>query len=107
MSVIADHLTNNEIIAIVGLRMRQRRLERNMTVDDLALHAGVNRKTILALESGEDIRLSSVIKILRSMNMLGLLESAIPDTLPGGAALSAAGRVRMRASGRPGKVQRA
>ena len=104
MSVIADHLTNNEIRAIIGLRLRQRRLERNQLIEDLALHAGVNRKTIMALESGEDIRLSSLIKILRSMNMLGLLESAIPDSLPSGDALSGSDRVRIRAASRLRKV---
>jgi len=104
MSVIADHLTNNEIHAIIGLRLRQRRLERNQLIEDLALHAGVNRKTIMALESGEDIRLSSLIKILRSMNMLGLLESAIPDSLPSGDALSGSDRVRIRAASRSRKV---
>lgn len=104
MSIIADHLTNKEILAVVGLRLRQRRLERNQLVDDLATHAGVNRKTILALESGEDVRLSSLIKILRSMNMLGLLESAIPDSLPGGesiiGAISRSAHTRLRAAGK-------
>lgn len=103
MSIIADHLTNTEIQALIGQRFRQQRLERNQPVDDIALHAGVNRKTILALEAGEDIRLSSLIKILRSMNMLGLLEAAIPDSLPGGAALTGGDHVRVRASGRSRK----
>ncbi len=105
MSIIADHLTCAEILDTIGQRLRQRRLERNLSVDELAAHAGLNRKTILALEAGEDIRLSSLVKILRSMNMLGLLESAIPDTLPGGAALSASGQRRLRASAQVRKVQ--
>lgn len=100
MSVIADHLTTKEIASIVGRRLRQRRLERNLGVDEQAAHAGVNRKTVLAMEAGEDIRFSSLIKILSSLNMLGLLESAIPDSLPGGEALSVSGHVRVRASGK-------
>ena len=98
MSVIADHMTNGEILEVLGQRLRQRRLERNLSVDELATHAGLNRKTILALEVGEDIRFSSVIKILRSMNLLGLLESAVPDHLPGGEAVSSSGQIRLRAS---------
>ena len=97
MSIIADYLTKAEILAVIGQRLRQRRLERKLLVDDLATHAGVNRKTILALESGEDIRLSSLIKILRSLDMLGLLEAAIPDSLPGSAALLRSGQTRVRA----------
>ncbi len=105
MSTIADHLTGSEILGTIGQRLRQRRLERNLSVEQLAAHAGLNRKTILALEAGEDIRLSSLLKILRSMNLLGLLESAIPDTLPGGAALSANGQRRQRASAPPRTVR--
>jgi len=97
MSVIAYFLTDLEIREILAQRLRQRRLERNLMVDDLAVHAGVNRKTILALESGKDIRLSSLIKILRSLDMLGLIEAAIPDSLPGSAALVRGGRPRTSA----------
>ena len=100
MAIIADYLTGDEIVALIGQRLRQRRLERNMTVDDLALHTGLNRKTILGLETGGDIRLSSLLRILRSLNMLGLLESAIPDHLPAGAAIAAGGQLRRRAHGK-------
>ena len=79
-------------------------LDRFSPVEELADHAGVNRKTVLALEAGEDIRVSSLIKILRSMNMLGLLESAIPDSLPGGAAVSRGNHVRLRAAARTKKA---
>ena len=95
MSIIADHLTNKEIMSLVGSRLRQRR---NKTVDEQSVHAGVNRKTILSLESGKDITFSSLIKILRSMNMLGVLETAIPDSLPGNEALTATSKLRVRAS---------
>lgn len=100
MTIIADYLTGDEVLAVIGQRLRQRRLERNLTVDDLAAHTGLNRKTILALETGGDIRLSSLIHILRSLNMLGVLEAAIPDTLPGEGAMVAGGRLRQRAYAR-------
>jgi len=103
MSVIADHLTNSEILEVLGQRLRLRRLERNLSVDELATHAGLNRKTVLAVEAGEDTRFSSMIKILRSMNLLGLLESAVPDHLPGGEAVSSTGQFRLRASAKARK----
>lgn len=103
MPIIADFLTTTEVLTVVGQRLRQRRLERSLLADDLAKHAGVNRKTILALESGADIKLSSLIKILRSMNMLGLLEVAIPDRLPTGAGLVNGTYPRVRASHSKGK----
>ena len=106
MSIIADHLTNDEVLSVVGQRLRQRRLERNLLIDDLAVHAGVNRKTVLALESGGDIRLSSLIKILRSLDILSFLEAAIPDSLPGSAALVRGGKPRTRARGARSKAER-
>ena len=97
MSSIGDYLTKDEILQQVGERLRNRRLERNLPVDQLAKKAGLNRKTILDMEAGKDIRLSSLIKLLRGMNMLGVLEAAFPDTLPGSEAFSARGQLRRNA----------
>ncbi|MDK9702526.1 MAG: helix-turn-helix transcriptional regulator [Sulfuritalea sp.] len=99
MSAIGDFLTNDEVIAEVGARLRARRLERNLTVEELAARAGLNRKTVLDLEAGADVRLATVIKVFRALNMLGALDAAIPDTLPGSEAFSNRGQLRQRASG--------
>lgn len=98
MPAISDYLTDAEILQILGFRLRKRRLSRNMLVDDEAVRAGVNRKTVLGIEGGEDIRVSSLIKILRGLDMLGALEAAFPDTLPGGEGISSRGQPRMKAS---------
>ena len=103
MSAIGDFLTSGEILAELGNRLRARRLERNLTIDAVASETGLNRKTILDAESGRDVRLTTVIKLLRIMDMLGTLDAAIPDTLPGGDALSSRGQLRQRASGSRGK----
>lgn len=97
MSSIGDHLASEEVLQQIGARLRSRRLERNIPVNQLAEKTGLNRKTILDIEAGGDIRLSSMVKILRGMNMLGVLEAAFPDTLPGGEALSARGKLRKNA----------
>ena len=65
--------------------------------DQLAEATGLNRKTIMELEAGRDVRLSTVIKVFRVMHLLGILNTALPDTLPGGEALSARGQPRVRA----------
>jgi transcriptional regulator with XRE-family HTH domain len=81
----------------LGSRLRSRRLERNLTTQMLAEKTGLNRKTIMELEAGRDVRLSTVIKIFRVMHLLGVLNATLPDTLPSGQALSARGQPRMRA----------
>lgn len=102
MAAIGDHLTNDEILAEIGARLRARRLERDVTIEDAAAAAGLGRKAILKAERGGDIYLSTLIKILRTTNSLGALDAALPDTLPGSEAFSARGRVRQRASGSRG-----
>lgn len=97
MSSIADFLTDQENMIEIGARLRARRLERNLTTEMLAETTGLNRKTIMDLEAGRDVRLSTILKVFRSMQLLGVLNTTLPDTLPGGQALSSRGQPRMRA----------
>jgi transcriptional regulator with XRE-family HTH domain len=106
MSAIGDFLTNDEVLVELGTRLRSRRLERNLTIDSVAMGTGLNRKTIIDAEGGGDVRMSTVIKILRQMSMLGVIEAAIPDTLPGAEAFSRRGLVRQRASGAPRRLRK-
>jgi len=99
MSTITDYMTNDEIMRMLGERMRSRRLARNIPVDQLANRAGLNRKTIMDLEAGKDVRLSSLVKLLRGLNSLASLEAAFPDILPGGESISSRGQPRVKASG--------
>lgn len=98
MSIIADYQTNDEIIKMVGERVRNRRLGRNIPVDTLADRAGVNRKTIISIEAGEDVRFSSMVKVLRGLDLISSLDAAFPDVLPGGEGISARGQPRLKAS---------
>jgi transcriptional regulator with XRE-family HTH domain len=98
MSSIADVWTNDEVAAQIGTRLRARRLERNHTVDAVAEATGLNRKTILTVERGGDVRFSTVVKLLRHLDLFGALDAAFPDTLPGAEAFSTRGRPRQRAS---------
>lgn len=98
MSTISDFMTNDEIMHLLGERMRSRRLARNIPVDQLADKTGLNRKTIMDLEAGRDVRLSSLVKLLRGLNTLAALEAAFPDVLPGGESISSRGQPRIKAS---------
>jgi len=98
MSAITDFMTNDEIMHLLGERMRSRRLGRNIPVDLLAEKSGLNRKTIMDMEAGKDVRLSSLVKMMRGLNMLASLEAAFPDVLPGGESISSRGQPRVKAS---------
>lgn len=100
MPAIARNLTNDEILVELGTRIRARRLERNLTLEDAAVETGLNRKTWGDLEAGRDVKLSTLVKALRAMNLLGTLDAALPDSLPGGEAFSTRGTLRQRARSR-------
>lgn len=91
-------MTNDEIMSLLGERIKSRRLGRNIPIDQLAERSGLNRKTILELEAGRDVRLSSLIKLLRGLNMISTLEASFPDVLPGGEGISTRGQPRKKAS---------
>ncbi len=97
MAAIGDFLTDSENMVEFGFRLRSRRLERNLTVEMLGRNTGLNRKTIMELEAGRDVRLTTVIKVLRALHLLGVLNTTLPDTLPGNEALSSRGQPRVRA----------
>jgi transcriptional regulator with XRE-family HTH domain len=97
MGAVGDFLTDQENMSEFGARLRSRRLERNLTTEILAEKTGLNRKTIMDLEAGRDVRLSTVIKVFRAMHLLGTLNATLPDTLPSGQALSVRGQPRTRA----------
>ena len=97
MSAVGDFLTDQENMSELGARLRSRRLERNLTTEILAEKTVLNRKTIMDLEAGRDVRLSTVIKVFRAMHLLGTLNATLPDTLPSGQALSVRGQPRTRA----------
>ncbi len=77
-------------------------MERNITIDALAKRAGVGRSAVGDLEAGRDIRMSTLIKVMRALGVLSNLEAAFPDTLPGGEALNVRGEVRQRAYAKKG-----
>jgi len=106
MSTITDYMTDDEIMLEIGGRIKSRRLGRNIPVDQLAGKSGLNRKTILDLESGKDVRMSSLVKLLRGLNILSSLEATFPEMLPGGEGLSSRGQPRIKAStGSKGRIK--
>jgi transcriptional regulator with XRE-family HTH domain len=67
-----------DALELLARRLRLARLRRNLTQDEMAERAGVNRKTYIALERGkETVNIGILIKVLA---ILGYLER-LPDML--------------------------
>jgi transcriptional regulator with XRE-family HTH domain len=66
------------VLREIGERIARHRLRRNLTQAELARRAGVSKRTVLRLESGESTQLTNLIRILRALGMLEDLLRAIP-----------------------------
>ena len=99
-------LTDAAVLTELGRRLARHRLERNWTQAELAAEAGVGQATVQRAERGESVQMTSMIKLLRALELLGGLEAAIPETidLPIARLEREQRRVRQRAGGgrRPG-----
>jgi transcriptional regulator with XRE-family HTH domain len=65
-------------ILTIGDRIKENRLRRNITREDLAERAGISKLTVANAEAGKNISLSVLINILRQLDMMENLELLVP-----------------------------
>ncbi len=94
-------ITDEALLMLIGERLADQRLARNLTQEQLAEQAGLGLRTIQRLESGAAAtRLSGFLRICRVLGLLEHLESFIPETPESPIAqLKRQGRKRKRATG--------
>jgi transcriptional regulator with XRE-family HTH domain len=103
-------MTDAAVLAELGRRLTRHRLERNWTQAELAAEAGIGQATVQRAERGESVQMTSMIKLLRTLGLLGGLDVAVPESIDLPIAQlereqrksrrRASGRGRPRASGR-------
>ena len=95
-----NFLSDEEVIQEITQRVKQRRLNLNITQEALSEKAGVHVQTIKNFESGKTTTLLTFIQILRAFGDLNSLDTFLPD--PGISPvqlLKLKGKERERASG--------
>jgi len=96
--------SDKAVLRQLGQRLRQARLRRNFSQQELADRAGLNRTTVSEYERGASTSTLTLVQVLRALEMLEELQDFLPD--PGPSPLELAqrqGRQRQRASGRRGR----
>ena len=96
--------SDKAVLRDLGQRLRQARLRRNLSQQELADRAGLNRATISEYERGASTSTLTLVQVLRALEMLDELAGFLPD--PGPSPLELAlnqGSRRQRATGRRGK----
>jgi transcriptional regulator with XRE-family HTH domain len=99
-------MTDSAVLAELGRRLAQHRLERNWTQAKMAAAAGLGQATVQRVERGESVQMTSMVKLLRTLGLLGALDAAVPAsiTLPIAQLEREQRRTRRRASGRRGSA---
>jgi putative transcriptional regulator len=91
--------TDRRVLAELGDRLARYRLNRNLTQDQLAREAGVSKRTVVRLESGQSSQVTNLVRVLRALGLLGNLDALVPAPLASPIeALKAKARRRHRAS---------
>lgn len=107
---ITAQLTDESVLKELGTRLVSVRLARNLTQSALAEQAGVSKRTVERLESGQvATQLSGFLRVCRTLELLERFETLIPEMAPSPMEqLQQQGRKRQRASGtkaRTGKTK--
>jgi transcriptional regulator with XRE-family HTH domain len=74
-------LTDAAVLTELGRRIALHRLERNWTQAELAAQAGLGQATVQRAERGESVQMTSMVKLLRALQLLGGLELALPGSI--------------------------
>src|SRR5262245_59586017 len=98
---ITKELSDKAMLEEIGERLAKTRLERNLTQAQLAQMAGISKRTVERMESGElSTQLSAFIRTSRALGLLPRFESFIPSPLPSPVEkIKLQGRKRKRAAG--------
>jgi len=67
-------MTDLSIVEQIGRFIKHTRLTKNKTQKQLATDAGLNRWTISKIENGESVTLTSLIPLLRALDVLYVLD---------------------------------
>lgn len=75
-------LTDGIILAEVGKRLALMRIGLSLTQGDLALRAGIAKRTLERIEAGRPVQTSNLIRIFKELGLLETLDSLLPETGP-------------------------
>jgi len=68
-------MTDATIVQAIGRFIKQKRLQANKTQSQLAKEAGLNPFTISQIENGGSVTLSTLIQLLRALDVLYVLDN--------------------------------
>ncbi|MEJ2206307.1 MAG: helix-turn-helix transcriptional regulator [Gemmatimonadota bacterium] len=79
-TILLTTATDPEILQELGRRLAALRQARRMSQTEAAERSGLSRKTVYSAEQGENPRLLTLVRLLRTYGTLDSLSAFIPET---------------------------
>lgn len=76
---ITGEENNRFILRELGQRIKEIRIKRSLTQQELAQNAGVSFSTIARIENGTSVNMENYMKILRILNLLQNIDLLVPE----------------------------
>ncbi len=73
------YLSSHVVLNEMGSRLKKYRIDSSLTQEELALKAGVSRRSIQYMEKGEDVKFGTIIKVLMALQLDANLDMLVPD----------------------------
>jgi transcriptional regulator with XRE-family HTH domain len=78
---LTDLHTDEAVLRELGQRLERLRLARNISQEELGRLAGVSRATVIRVERGESVQMSTMVKLWRALDLLAEIDAAVPERL--------------------------
>lgn len=92
--------SNAAIMAELGQRIKDVRIAQGYTQVQLAARAGIATRTLTSIETGGDVRLSSLLAALKALGLGGNVEGLVCEQLARPSDVATLGRKRQRCRAR-------
>lgn len=79
---IQETLPDGDILTEIGARLAHRRLDMQLSQNQLANQAGLSKRTVERIEAGESTQLLSLVRVLRVLNLLDNFDQLLPEIGP-------------------------
>ena len=76
---IISTMTDEAILAELGRRITRLRIDAGLTQAGLAAAAGIGKRTLERLEDGEQVQVSSLVRVLKALGAAESLDVLLPD----------------------------
>ena len=69
-----NSMSDTSLMVFIGKFIQHHRLNQNKSQDKVAKEAGISRSTLSLLERGQNVRIDSLIQVLRVLDLLHIME---------------------------------